>query len=226
MKKLNGILWGIVLVAAGVLLAMDALNVLNVTLFFDGWWTLFIIVPCFIGLLTHHEKTANLIGLVVGVLLLLSCQELFSFRMLWKLFVPFVIVVIGLRLIFREFFSRKASEIKSTFCENNNMNEYNAVFSGHNVNFDGEVFECAKFNAVFGGIDCDLRGAVIEHDAVIEVCSIFGGVDLYLPDNVNIKVTSDSIFGGVSNKKYQKHLENAATIYIKASCIFGGADIK
>ena len=50
MKKVSGILWGIVLVAVGVILTLNAFGVANVDIFFDGWWTLFIIVPCVIGL--------------------------------------------------------------------------------------------------------------------------------------------------------------------------------
>ena len=45
MKKLNGIVWGIVLVAAGVLLGLNAFGITDIDIFFDGWWTLFIIVP-------------------------------------------------------------------------------------------------------------------------------------------------------------------------------------
>ncbi len=29
---------------------------------FDGWWTLFIIVPCAIGLITDRDKTGSIIG--------------------------------------------------------------------------------------------------------------------------------------------------------------------
>ena len=81
-------------------------------------------------------------------------------------------------------------------------------------------------SAVFGGIKCDLTKAVIESDIVINASSIFGGIDIIVPDNVKVKVKSSSIFGGVSDKK--RHSENAEanTIYINATCLFGGVDIK
>ena len=59
MKKISSILWGIVLVAVGVLLALNALNVTHIDVFFDGWWTLFLIVPCTIGLFSERERRAT-----------------------------------------------------------------------------------------------------------------------------------------------------------------------
>lgn len=61
MKKLNGIVWGIVLVAAGILLGLNAFGITDIDIFFDGWWTLFIIVPCAVGLITdrHFRRRRN-----------------------------------------------------------------------------------------------------------------------------------------------------------------------
>ena len=42
MKKASSILWGIVLIAVGVVLALNVFNIMDINLFFDGWWTLFI----------------------------------------------------------------------------------------------------------------------------------------------------------------------------------------
>ena len=85
MKKLNRIIWGVVLVAAGVLAALNAFGITNFDFFFDGWWTLFIIVPCLIGLVSSHEKTGNLIGLLVGIILLLYCQDVLTWQLIWQM---------------------------------------------------------------------------------------------------------------------------------------------
>ena len=37
MKKLTKILWGIVLIVLGVVFALNALNIANIDVFFDGW---------------------------------------------------------------------------------------------------------------------------------------------------------------------------------------------
>ena len=63
MKKVNRILWGIALVAVGIILALNAFGITDLNLFFDGWWTLFIIVPCTVSLITSYDKSGSLIGI-------------------------------------------------------------------------------------------------------------------------------------------------------------------
>ncbi|MBQ8740163.1 MAG: hypothetical protein IJY79_01275 [Clostridia bacterium] len=225
MKKISSVLWGLVLIAIGVVVGLKAFG-MNINIFFDGWWTLFIIVPCAIGLFTEREKTGNLIGIGVGVFLLLCCQDILSFALLWKLLVPAIIIIVGLKMIFGGLFGNKASEMINTMKQNGNSPRVGcATFSGCNMIFDGEVFEGAELTAVFGGVKCDLRGAVIEKDCAITVSSTFGGIDILVPQNVNVKTNVNGIFGGVSNKT-QINKENAVTIYISGNCIFGGVDIK
>ena len=74
MKKANSFFWGLALVAVGVFLGLNAFGITDINIFFDGWWTLFIIVPCTIGLFTDYDKTGNLIGILIGLVLLLCCQ--------------------------------------------------------------------------------------------------------------------------------------------------------
>ena len=56
MKKMSGILWGIAITAVGVILALNAIGLTDINIFFHGWWTLFIIVPSFIGLVTEDRQ--------------------------------------------------------------------------------------------------------------------------------------------------------------------------
>ncbi len=225
MGKVSNILWGLALVIGGVVLALNALDITNINIFFDGWWTLFIIVPSFIGLFSKREKTGNLVSIAIGVFLLLCCQDILSFAMLWKLLVPAIIVLIGLKMVFTGLFGNKANEIlRKMNLEGRNPKVFSATFSGCDLNYDGEVFEGAEFNAVFGGINCDLRNAVIEKDCAISVSAIFGGIDVLVPDGINVKVNANSIFGIVSNNTSVHR--NAPTIYISGTCMFGGVEIK
>lgn len=226
MKNVSRILWGIVLVIVGVLFALNALDIANINVFFDGWWTLFIIVPCAIGLFTEREKLGNLIGIAIGVLLLLCCQDILRFEMLWKLLVPALIIVFGVRLLLNGILNGKTREIvKKMESEGAASRVGCATFSGYDMNFDGEVFEGAELTAVFGGVKCDLRGAIIEKDCVIRVSAIFGGIDILVPDNIRVKVDTNAIFGGVSNKT-KRNKDGAVTLYVVGTCMFGGADIK
>ena len=226
MKKLTGIIWGVVLVIVGVIFALNAFGA-NINIFFDGWWTFFIIVPCAVGLFSEREKLGNIIGLGVGVLLLLCARDILSFEKIWKLAVPAIIVIIGIKLILGNIFgSKNADEIKKLREDGKTLPNGTATFSGQDMKFDSEYFEGAELNAVFGGIKCDLRGAYIDHDCVITASAIFGGIDIFVPETVNVKIKSNSLFGGVSDKYHKNSKENKVTLYIDATCMFGGVDIK
>lgn len=220
MKNCKNIILGIILVLAGVWFGLYATGVVKVNLLFDGWWTLFIIIPSFLGLFDEDGRTGSLIGLFVGVLLLLSCQDVLNFDIVLKLIVPCVLIVTGLSFIFK-------GKIKTKNIENVKAvggTNYSATFSGQNLDFSKEEFTGTKLDAVFGGIKCDLRDAIINDDIVIEASAIFGGITILVPKDVNVKITSTSIFGGVDGKS--KMDKPGKTIYLNATCLFGGVDVK
>lgn len=226
MKNMKKVIWGVILLAVGVIFALNVLGVTNFDVWFPGWWTLFIIIPCGVGLFTERDKTGNAIGLGIGVALLLSQLDIIDFSLVWKLILPIVIIAVAIKMIIRGARKDEAEEMIAKAKEGDGeIPSGFAAFSGTNMNFDGQVFEGAEINAIFGGVECDLRGAVIEKDCAIKLSAIFGGVDIFVPDNVNVKIKSTSIFGGVSDKT--SHNPDAkATIYISGICLFGGADIK
>ena len=178
-------------------------------------------------LFKENEKTGNFIGLLIGVALLLACQNIIDFHLIWKLAFPTILVIIGVSLIFKDTIGGKVnSEIRKLNEKRNGENGYCATFAGQNVNFDGQNFTGADLTAVFGGIKCDLRNAIIDSDVVINASSTFGGIEIYVPSNVKIKIKSTPLFGGVSNKANTKTDENSHTIYINGTAVFGGVEIK
>lgn len=220
MKNCKNIILGIILIVVGVWFGLYATGVVKVNLLFDGWWTLFIIIPSFLGLFDEDGRTGSLIGLFVGVLLLLSCQDVLNFDIVLKLIVPCVLIVTGLSFIFKGKIKTKNIENVKAVGKAN----YNATFSGQNLDFSKEEFTGTKLDAVFGGIKCDLRNAIINDDVVIEASAIFGGITILVPKDVNVKITSTSIFGGVDGKS--KMDKPGKTIYLNATCLFGGVDVK
>ena len=225
MRKLNGILWGIALIALGVIWGINTLGIADINIFFKGWWTLFIIIPSFTGLFAKGDKMGNLFMLFVGAGLLLASQGVFSFSLFWKLLIPALIVAIGINIVLKSLF-KKAHKYDRAVPRTKGGKMQFVLFSGADLDYNGQVFDDAQYTAIFGGIDAHLENAIIEHDVTINAVAVFGGVDIYLPANVNVQVSSASVFGGVENhKKGQINIEGAPTVYINASGIFGGVDV-
>ena len=101
MKKNDNIIWGIVLIIVGIILGLKALGIFEFNIFFKGWWTLFIIIPCFIGIIKHESKTGSIIGLIIGIMLLLDVRDVIDTDLFWKLIIPMIFVVIGISMIFK-----------------------------------------------------------------------------------------------------------------------------
>ena len=233
-NKLSNVLWGLFFIVIGVGLAGKIMNLWDFHLFFDGWWTLFIIIPCFISMVQSGFGTGSTIGFIIGVLLLLNYQIDFHFS-LWRLIIPIILVFIGIRIMFQGTF-RKRIHID----ENYNMNgedaqgqgfggsaksDYSAVFSSNHIHVTDQ-FYCTSLSAVFGAIVLDLRDAVITGDCEINASAVFGGIDIYLPQGVRVKINNVPVFGGVSNKYMQSADPAAPIVYLNSTCMFGGIDIK
>ena len=225
MKTFGNILWGIVFVVVGLIWALNSLGITDINIFFDGWWTLFIIIPSLIGLFKENSKTGSIVGVIIGVALLLVAQDFLSFSILWKLALPAAFIIIGLSIMFSGAIQKGINDkIKSLNKEG--LEEYYATFGGQKLDFDGEEFKGVSLNAVFGGIELDLRDAIINGEKMINISAIFGGVEIRVPQGVNVKVKSTPIFGGVGSEIKQIKGENIPTIYVNAFCLFGGAEIK
>lgn len=223
MNQINKILWGVAFIIVGLILGSNAVGLTNIDLFFNGWWTLFIIVPSFIGLFKNNNKTGNIIGLLIGVFLLLSTRGIIDFDIVSALIFPIILIVIGIATIFSNTTNKVVLEKIRSF-DKEDLESVTATFSEQKVKIDDD-FKGTAIDAVFGSVEIDLTDAKIKNEQIIKSSSIFGGVKIILPKDINVKVKPTSIFGGVDNK-IANNKDNKTTIYIESFCLFGGLEIK
>ncbi len=223
--KPSNLIWGIIFILAGVGFAGNVLDLWDFNLFFNGWWTLFIIIPCIVSLIQNGVSSGNVIGLSIGVLLLLSMQGLFDMEIVGKLIVPLIFIMIGVSIIFKNVLHKEGDRHINMKYQGGNS-EHSAIFAGSSYKVTGEKFMGTTMNAIFGGVELDLRDAIIDEDVVINASAIFGGIEISVPYNVKVKVSNVPVFGGVSNKVPTSRDLNAPTIFLNSTCMFGGIDIK
>lgn len=222
--KSNHSLWGAILILCGIGLAGNALDLWHFSIFFKGWWTLFIIIPCVVSIAQKGFDPLPTAGLIIGLLFLLSAWDILPSGIVFKLFFPILLVLIGCNILFKDSVQKKHFKDTNTSYRSDSP-EYNAVFSGQKITCDNEIFTGATLNSIFGSIDLDLRNAYLQEDIVINCTTVFGGTDIRVPSSVNVQVSSVPIFGGVSNRVKNRN-PGAPTIFINATCMFGGIDIK
>lgn len=224
MKKATGVLIGVCLIVCGVIYMLSICGIMPIKVSLDGWWTLFIILPCLSGMLTSKDKVGHFIGFSVGVLLLLAAREVLPYDMVWKLLIPIIIVMLGIKMIISAVGVNNKSESKR---RDEETEEQMAFFTETATDYNGKTLNAAKIGAVFGGTKCNLTHADIRENSHIDLLCVFGGAELIVPDDVNIKVNAFCLFGGISDKRTLKNTgSEKVTLHINGFCLFGGADIK
>lgn len=219
-KKISDIILGVILIILGIIFLGNEFDFWNIKLFFKGWWTLFIIVPSALGIWEKENRLSSFLGLLIGVLLLFATRDIIAWKSVGKIFLPALLIILGVSIIFRKKFKVEKNKSKQ------NTKKYTAIFGASEEKISNEEVLGTNVIAVFGGIELDLRQAIIKKDVVINCEAIFGGIDIILPDNVKVKTSGVPVFGGVENKKESSKEENVPTVYINYVCVFAGVDIK
>ena len=181
MNRTSKTIGGIALLAFGIVWALELLNVIHISL--EGWWTIFIIVPCFVNIFNDKHKTGSIIGFGIGILLLLAARDIILWADIWKYMICLVAVVWGISLLF---FSKKSCCChRHTSCsqepivmDGSKMHKIDVSFSKQDYSYSGQRFEGAEVHTSFGYACLDLRGADITDGAVITLDCSFGGMEI------------------------------------------------
>lgn len=81
--------------------------------------------------------------------------------------------------------------------------------------------------ALFGGIDLDLREAILEdREVTIYANAIFGGIDIIVPEGVAVRTSGAGIFGGFDGVNDDGGAPSGPVIHVTGVAIFGGVDVK
>lgn len=217
MKKVFIIFLGCLFIIGGILSLLSILGVVNVST--DGWWTLFIIIPAIYGLITSKEKTGDLVFLSFGVYLLLAARGIIKYDIAWKLLIPTIILLIGVKIVVKALFAQKKPK---PVTENIN-NAYGAPI----YTTPQKVNHLARIAAVFGGSEHNLYDVKFAENNELDLLCVFGGTDIIVPDYVEVEANTFSLFGGISDKRVvNPNIQKTVKLKINGFILFGGADIK
>ncbi len=231
MNRTSRIIGGIAFLAFGIGWMLELIGVINFDL--KGWWTLFIIIPCFAALFGNKQKTAPLIGLGVGILLLLSTRGVIPWYDFWKYVVCVVAVVWGLALLIgnkscdnHKQTASNSDDLKQIDLDGRQVNKINVSFGKHLYEFGGQRFEGAEVQNSFGFTALDLRNSDLMDGAIIDIECSFGGMEIRVDKDVCVKSTVETSFAGIECKCDTTPTASVKTLYVKGHCSFGGIEIK
>jgi len=241
---------GIIILIAGLLFLFNNLNILppRFEYYIFSWKTLLIAIGT-LNLLFSHNRTAGFILITVGIVFWIPdifVLPIHAARFIW----PLAIIMVGLFILFK----RPDGQFRSRFWEDKSENNYAsegnenqgertgfmyddyidnvAIFGGGERVVTSKNFRGGKLTAIFGGSEIRLHQAKLAPgNHSLDIFFMFGGSEIVVPADWQIKVDVVSIFGGFSDKRYTHKQEETnegtqSVLTIKGFVLFGGGEIK
>lgn len=101
------------------------------------------------------------------------------------------------------------------------------VFGGGDRSGEWTPARELRIITVFGGCEVDFTDArFVARPTTIKLWCLFGGVDVYVPDNASVTVNAFCLFGGVGNKARNRAGADGPRLVVEGLVLFGGADVK
>jgi hypothetical protein len=209
------VLAGLVLLTiGGVLLAGEA-DLLDPGDVLATWWPLAVIAGGLLKLLGRPRDLGGAFAVIgVGVVLLAWRLDLVGTVLL-----PLALIGAGLVVLFRT----PHAEV-SQFSEPDV--ELLAIFGSRDTRVTSGHFEGGNAVAVFGGVDLDLRDAVLPPEgATLEVVSVFGDIEILFPMGWRVEVSGPAIFGDLDDRTLGAPA-GAPVLRIRATVVFGDVELR
>lgn len=243
--KSKGIIFGLLLIIAGLLFLSFNFGWIDAALrpVLFSWPMIFIVLS--IISFSKRDYSFGLISLIVGLFFLLpriaeaypgfiSGVDTDFARTYW----PVLLILLGIMIVFRIGSGRGARrhgfrrhgfrQIESDPTENiDGRIEKNVLFSGSESIFLSPVFTGGTINATFGGVVLDLRKTSLpEGETYLDIDAVFGGVELYIPDDWWIETRFHTVFGGVEDKRLVLQPDHTRKLILQGNLTFGGCEIR
>lgn len=217
---------GILIIVIGTLFLLGNLGKIDVGDLLSEYWPLILIVIGLWHILVHNFRQlgTGIILIAIGGAFMLIKWGILGIDF-WKFFWPALIISVGLWILFKPRF--KGYEGKIPGFKEADLDDF-VLFAGIKRRLESKEFHGGKATALFGGIEIDFYNAKLAgNQATVDLTAMFGGIDVRVPRNWKVVVDSHALLGGVDDKhKTDSPDQIEATLFIKATAIFGGIDIK
>lgn len=221
--------WGVLLLAVGSLFLADQLELIDAWSVISGWWPLAVVLA---GALRLTERPPDVRGAAivstVGLALLAWRQQLLPDD-LWAYAVPVALIVVGLTLLLRRRPAAAKAGRGDGHVDRRDLDaqrlDVAVVLSGRELRVTGPRFEGGKVTVTLGGVDLDLREAVLPAEgAELFLRATLGGIDVTLPAGWNVQVSGSAVLGGTDDDTLPAET-GAPVLWVRTAATLGGIDL-
>lgn len=253
----NRRLGGLVIVLVGLLILLRTIpatsNLFPNWLF--TWPMILITVGLFTGIKHRFKHPSWIILIVIGSFFLITDNNILAIN-LRPYFVPIVIILAGIFVIFKRnrncnnerhmrramhfrhkmerFHQFKQGPFENKFAEAQSMDanediiNVSSTFGNVERNIFSKNFKGGTISCLFGGTQLNFAQADIQNTAILDISVMFGGGEIIIPSNWNVKNELSVILGGIEDKRkvITNINESGKTLILKGSVMLGGFEIK
>lgn len=210
---------GAIIVAVGAVLLLSSLKIFDIGNILADYWPVLIILGA--GIIFINDFRSWPVAAFVAVLgVLFQLRELNIVDVQpWSIIWPLIIIFVGVSLLFgRSYAGKRVSKSE--------RDDVSAIMAGTSVVNHSKSFKQSNATAIMGGARLDLREVTFEKEALIEVFSFWGGIEIVVPENVIIRNQVNNIMAGTEDKTKQKVEKNAPVLTIAGTLIMAGVSIR
>lgn len=248
MKRNYSLLLGAAIIAIGVGYLCNALFNWNFSIFFDGWWTLFLIIPALVKMIKHGAKRPYVTVLLFGIFLFIICN------IPSMMILPSCIILLGVLILYytiaspkikpphdyrfsnQSHASQQPPQNAPRFTENHSYAQndsadfpyYSASLSKITVKNSSNNLSGGQIEAFMGVAEVDCSMAIIREDCTITISATMGAVNLILPQNVKLNIVPSNIMGSTefSQASSLSPETTAPTLTVKSNTFMGAVTIQ
>jgi predicted membrane protein len=212
---------GFGVLAAGIILTLDNLGVIEGEDYLSYWPLLLIVVG--ISHLVRPPGSRRLVGgvvwIAVGVTILLSNLGFILFD-IWDLW-PILLIVLGFSLISKPFRRRQIS-----IDDAGGVFDVTAILGGVTRRISSDDFQGGDAMAFLGGCELDLRDSASEGGpAEIHAVAFWGGVEIRVPQDWEVQVRGTAILGAFDDKTRAVEGEGRKVLVVSGVAMMGSVEI-
>jgi predicted membrane protein len=235
MRNINStrIIIGLLFIFIGALLL---LRLTNINLPFDipsflFTWPMILIAFGLFFIISRENRTTGIILLAIGTVFLLKFEFDISMRIIMQYAIPVILLIAGITMLFPRHYHKKKRIFNREISDTDNNFEAVHILSGGTRLIKSENFQGGELVCIFAGTEIYFKETKLSPGVnIINMTCIFGGCEIFVPDEWTIKTETTTILAGIEDKRHKVGADIQPdpdkVLTIKGTLLFAGLEIK
>jgi len=224
-------LFGLSVIGIGALALLDNLHVFDIALLHTFWPLVFVVWGVARLVWPRHYLASRFFGVVlIAAGALMTAHNLGHVNVELRQWWPVLVILAGVAIALRGFFPGarcwRGQRFETSAIEHADEVNVDATFSAIKLQNDSRAFKGGRISAHFGGVELDLREAMMAGpEATLVVNGAFSGIELRVPRGWQVSVQMSSTMGAVEDKTAPPPSADHRLV-LRGDTVFGGVEVK